>query len=216
VALGAVLFPLGMVYSMFRPYDYGSQNFYNMLAQIAMMPIIGAVIGFMMSSLQRWLMRSRLFWAADGWRLWSVVGGAVGGFVLYVLFQGSSYNYSYAPFYLSGTAQLMAMPIFLAFVSGCQMLPLRHAVKHPWLWFVANIVAGVAFTGILVNNQPGGYGSNYSTSQFLILALSLAALGLITGFTILHLFERHLLPMNPEGMEHLAPKSSNSVWDDAV
>jgi uncharacterized membrane protein len=72
VALGAVLFPLGMIYSMFRPYDYLSQNSYNLLGQVGIMPIMGAVIGFMLSSLQRWLLRSRLFWAADGWRLWSV------------------------------------------------------------------------------------------------------------------------------------------------
>jgi hypothetical protein len=215
VALGAVLFPLGMIYSLFRP-GYGTDPFfYNMLGQIAMMPIMGAVVAFMMSSVQRWHLRARLFWAADGWRLWSVVGGAVGGFVLYIMFQSGSYSYYYSPFNFSGTTQILAMPVFLAFVGGCQALPLRHAVKHPWLWFVANIVAGIAFMGILVNNTPT-YGSNYTGSQLGILVLAVAALGLITGFTMLHLFERHLLPMNPEGMEELAPKSSNSVWDDAV
>lgn len=216
VALGAVFFPLSMLYSVIRPPYYEDQYYYNLLANLAVLPIMGAVIGFAMSSIQRWLLRSRLFWAADGWRLWSVVGGAVGGFVLYIAFQGNSYNSSYySPFYLNGIGQVMAMPIFLAFVSGCQMLPLRHAVKHPWLWFLANIVAGVAFTGLLLNNQPS-YSSNYGMSQFAILALSLAALGLITGFAILHLFERHLLPMNPEGMEDLPPKTSNSVWEDAI
>jgi hypothetical protein len=218
VALGAVFFPLGMAYSLFRPYDYDSQNSYNMLGQILMMPIMGAVTGFMMSSVQHWLLRSRLYWAADGWRLWSLVGGAVGGFVLYIIFQSNSsygYNNSPSPFNLNGTGQLLAMPVFLAFVSGCQMLPLRHAVKHPWLWFVANVAAGVAFVGILINNHPV-YGSNYSSNQLGLIALSLATLGLVTGFAVLHLFERHLLPMNPEGMEHLPSKTSNSVWDDAV
>jgi hypothetical protein len=215
VALGAVLFPLGMVYSLFRPSFGENQFYYNMIGQIAMMPIMGAVVGFMLSSIQRWLLRSRLFWAADGWRFWSVVGGAVGGFVLYIVFQGGSYSYYYSPFNFSGNTQILAMPVFLAFVGGCQALPLRHAVKHPWLWFAANVVAGIAFVGVLMNNTPT-YGNNYTSSQFGILALAVAALGLITGFTMLHLFERHLLPMNPEGMESLPPKTSNSVWDDAV
>lgn len=212
VALGAVLFPLGMIYSLFSPtYDRG---FYMLVGQVALLPIIGAVLGFVMSSVQRWLLRSKLYWAADGWRLWSTIGGAVGGFVVYVFFEaGNSTSYSF----LSGMnseSQLMAMPVFLAFVAGCQALPLRHAVKNPWLWVAANIAAGVAFSGVLLNND-GGRGMSSGLMQLGILGLALAALGLTTGFTILHLFERHLLPMKPEGMEDI-PAEPRSVWDNAV
>lgn len=213
VALGAVLFPLGMIYSLFSPPYGGDRGFYMLIGQVALLPIIGAVVGFVMSSVQRWLLRSKLYWSADGWRLWSVVGGAVGGFVIYLIFeagQGSAFSF----LSMDGESQLKAMPIYLAFVAGCQILPLRHAVKHPWLWGLANIAAGIGFMGVLLNNQPGRY--NYGMVQLGILGLALAVLGLGTGLVMLHLFERHLLPMNPEGKETEEDTGPRSVWDDAI
>jgi hypothetical protein len=214
VALGAVLFPTGMIYSLFSPPYGNDRSLYMLLGQVALLPIIGAVIAFVMSSVQRWLLRSKLYWSADGWRLWSTVGGAVGGFVVYVFFEAGNSN-SYSFLNMNNQSQLMAMPVFLAFVAGCQALPLRHAVKYPWLWAAANIVAGVTFAGVLLNNEGGRSGIGSGLMQLGILGLALAALGLVTGFTILHLFERHLLPMNPEGMENM-PAEPRSVWDNAV
>lgn len=213
VALGAVLFPIGMIYSLFSP-PYGSdKSLYMLIGQVALLPLMGAVIGFIMGSVQRWLFRTKLYWSADGWRFWSLLGGAVGGLAVYLVFEagrGSPYTF----ISMNGDGQLMAMPVYLAFVAGFQVMPLRHAVKHPWFWTVANIAAGVAFAGILLNNQAGRY--NYGFMQLGILGLSLAVLGLGTGFTILHLFERHLLPMNPEGKESPQDTAPRSVWDDAI
>lgn len=215
VALGAILFPLGALYSVMFS---GSYNYLmDQIAQVAMIPLAGAIVGFAMSSMQRWLLRSRLYWAADGWRLWSVVGGAVGGFMLFLLFySGPYYGYYPLPSGLGSDTPLIAMPIFLAFVAACQMMPLRHAVRHPWLWFVANIVAGVAFVGVLTNNQADYYSRNSTLIQLGVLGLSLASLGLVTGFAMLHLFERHILPMKPEDASDLPAAGPRSVWDDAI
>jgi hypothetical protein len=82
------------------------------------------------------------------------------------------------------------------------------------LWVLGNIIAGVVFSGLILRNQPDTYyGSD--GSQMLMISLAVLAQGLITGYVMLFLFEKKLMPMTPDGHEEIVA-GPKSVWDEAI
>jgi hypothetical protein len=210
IALVIVIVPLGMIYSAFEPAYYsGYYELYQILGVIVAIPIVGAVIGASMSALQRWLLRSKLYWAADKWRMWSMLGGAAAAAVVALVMSLFEPRWEDKAF-------VYMMPIFIGVVSAFQYLSLRHAVKDAWLWILGNVVAGLVFGGLLVNNQRIGYDTGSGLQQLVLISLAFSSLGIITASVILFLFEKKLLPMQVEGLEDIDPNRPKSVWDEAI
>lgn len=188
--------------------NYYQYSFLETLLTLLAVPVIGAIIGGCMAFLQRWLLRTKLYWAADKWTRWTMIGGAVGASV--AIFVANIIQELSPTYYYNDEFFLYLLPIFLGVVSVFQVLALRHAVKQSWLWIIANIVAGIVFAGVLIGNQ-------YNLSLYLaIIVLSVISLGLITGFTMLFLFEKKLLPMQADVGAFEDDETPKSVWDRAI
>lgn len=181
------------------------------IAVIIAIPIAGAIIGVVVAFLQRIILRKQLYWAADKWLRWTMLGGAVGASVVVVCiaFFGDSFFYEVKALFL--------MPIFLVCVSSFQFIALRHVVKQAWLWIIANIVGGIVFAAVPLNNQVGRYDPNSESISFGIGLLAVLSLGFITGLILIFLFDKKLLPMRPGSDEDLPDESApKSVWDRAI
>lgn len=217
MALALVLFPLGFVLSYFQP-SYLSPNYqyYQFVVMIIVAPIFGMLIAASMSFLQGWVLRTRLYWAADDWRKWTVLGGAVGGYTVLIL----SYildNYVSGYSYIGDSAIILAMPVFITIISAFQFFALRHAVKDAWLWILGNAVAGIVFAGLLIGNQPAYTDPDYELMQLGLIVLAPLVLGFITGYVMLFLFEKKLLPMQPATVPVVVERNRPpSIWDDAL
>lgn len=188
--------------------NYYQYSFLDTTLTLVAIPVVGAIIGGCMAFLQRWLLRTKLYWAADKWTRWTMIGGAVGASL--AIFAANIIQEVSPIYYYDDEFFLYLLPIFLGVVSMFQVLALRHAVKQSWLWIIANIVAGIVFAGVLIGNQ-------YHSSLYLgIILLSVISLGLITGFTMLFLFEKKLLPMQADVGEFEDDETPKSVWDRAI
>lgn len=209
VAVAVIAIPSAFILSIVIP-NYYQYSIIESVLVILAIPVIGAIIGGCMASLQRWLLRAKLYWIADRWMRWTMIGGAVGAGV--VVASTSIIENILPAYYYDDNFFLYYLPIFLTVVSAFQVIELRHAVKQSWLWIIANIVAGLVFAGLLTGNQV-------DSSGWLALGLGLLAilsLGLITGFTMLFLFEKKLLPMEGEKGEFELDDAPKSVWDRAI
>src|SRR5688572_33304718 len=103
------------------------------------------------------------------------------------------------------------MPTYVVFVSAAQWFTLRNAVKQAWLWILGNVAAGMVFSGLLTSYYDG----DTSVAILFMFALAVLAQGYITGYVLLFLFEKKLLPMAPEGVE-VDNQRPKSVWDEAI
>lgn len=211
VAVGATMAFLSMISLMassFVPYALWD------LASIAIFPIVGGIIALCMAVIQRWVLRSKLYWAADNWVRWSMIGGAVGAIIVgFFIWTYDSYFYRN----FNEVAYLFAMPIFITTIALFQMITLRDAVKQSWLWVMSNLVAGLVFAGVVSRGtRLAGYGYDGDLSILFAAIFSVFALGMITGFTIIFLFEKKLLPMQVDNDDDLASDRTPSVWDNVI
>lgn len=204
--IGVIMIPIAFVMQGIFPYMSDD----NIIVVFTLVPLVGIVIGMAIATLQRWLLRNKVYWAADGWRKWTVFGGAVGAIVVFgmasVVEGIYPYNYDWGTF--------LMMPIFMLCVAAMQTLSLRHAVKQAWLWILGNGIAGIVFSGLLHRNESF---LNFDSAWAVLTVVALAVLGqgFITGFVMLFLFEKKLLPMSPEGRE-MESDRPHSVWDEAI
>jgi len=205
---GVLMFPLGMLLSVIRPPFDANQTWYTLLSFGLIVPILGAVIGFSIGHLQRWLFRKRLYWAADYWRRWSIGGGVL-----------AAISVAGVVFFMQPLAMLdervivmVMMPIFVSILSAVQWWLLRGAVREAWLWVLGNLAAGVVFSGLIVMNRPALSSAGYALATMGLWLLAALVQGTISGFVILFLFEKKLRPMSPDGVE----AKSQSIWDQAI
>lgn len=223
IALGLVMLPSGMLFETFAPRverlsPYGTGYSYSVIADPAIwvgtlfaIAIVGGIIGLVLGHLQRRLFRSRLYWAADKWRLMSVIGGIIGGYLAMGALYLNNEVFNRPP----EMNILIGMVLFITPVAIAQLFALREAVKQPYLWVLANLVGGIVFGGVLVMNQPDYYASNADFIWLGNIALAVIGQGLITGFVGLTLFERHsLLPNRYE--DESESETPRSVWDRAI
>lgn len=208
MALATVGIPYAYIVSSLQDNFNLNYDFYWIFGAIAT-PFAGAIIGAVIAFLQRRILRNNLYWTADKWYRWTMIGGAVAASLV-----GIAVLVSADSIYNNGPPLFM-MPIFLAVVSSFQFIALRHAVKQAWLWIIANIVGGIVFAAVPLNNQVDYYNSNSEFTSLGIGILAVVSLGFITGFVLLFLFEKKLLPMRPESDED-NPKEPKSVWDRAI
>lgn len=210
IVLGVVAMPVVYLASIISPYGVNSTATGIILACATIIGI-GAIIGLCMAFLQRWVLRTKLYWTADRWYLWTAIGGAVGASVIAPILIFFLPGYS-----STGEEVFYMMPVFLGIVSAFQFLALRNAVKQAWFWVIANIVGGMVYAGVLIGNQPSYTNDYYALTALAIGSLSVASIGFISGFVLLFLFEKKLLPLQAEDAVDIADNSPNSIWDKAI
>ncbi len=212
------MFPTVMVIEGLESTAWWSSNRFNIMhaaGGLLIIVVLGGAVGFSVSILQRWLLRNHLYWAAEGWRKASVLGGIAGAIALAVLGMAIYTVDFYNPAVADDLMLLLAMPVFIACVSAAQYVSLRHAVSQAWMWIFGNVIAGFVYGGLLYTQQANTmtYADN---NTLLVLLLAVVAQGIITGHVILFLFEKKLLlSMTPEGLEDDANRPK-SVWDEAI
>ncbi|MEO1290746.1 MAG: hypothetical protein AAFV93_23640, partial [Chloroflexota bacterium] len=47
----------------------------------------GGIVGVCIASWQRWLLRTKFYWAADGWHRWTIIGSSLGALIAYLTFR---------------------------------------------------------------------------------------------------------------------------------
>jgi hypothetical protein len=127
IAVGIAMIPILLLANMLIPNDFFYSGSYEFIMPLVIIPLIGISVGFTVAGLQRWLLRSKLYWTADNWRKMSIIGGIIGALATgaVVWFMGET-----LPYRLQSDWQwFLAMPVFVGFVSAFQWLTLRHAVK---------------------------------------------------------------------------------------
>lgn len=224
VILGGILMvPVGMVANFMRPtsYYYYNTSYHSTLPDfffgVAVVILLGGVIGFCVGQIQRNLLRRYLYWTADNWRRHSVMGG-MGGAILAMMVSNLLPNSA------GDWKFLVMMPVYVLCLSIAQWMTLRHATRSAGLWIFANVIGGVVFSGVLVMNQPDYYSRSYNTVMFFLFGLAVFAQAVITGIMMLWLFEKYAYPPEPElepvpaPIEKTPPNPNRkpSVWDDAI
>jgi hypothetical protein len=208
VMLGLVLVPLTLALQYLMPDLYYSSTSTTLMG-IFGVPLLGLTLGLTVAMLQRWLLRNKLYWAADGWRKWSLLGGAIGACIVYGI---TSMIDIMLPYPESEVwSPFVMMPVYVLSVSAAQWFALRNAVKQAWLWVFGNFVAGMVFSGLLSSYYDG----DTNIGVLAMFALGVLAQGYITGYVLLFLFEKKLLPMSPAGHESDVQRPK-SVWDEAI
>lgn len=201
--------------SFYRP---GTSDVMDFIGAIVGVLVTGAVIGFSMGAVQRWLLRRYLCWTADRWRRYSTLGGAIGAVVAALAYGfARTMIYRRTGYYMGSMdmAAMVLMPLFVGIVSVLQWMTLRYAVKQALLWVLANVVGGLIFSGMLWINAPR------MDSDVAWMAAVIAVLGqaFVTGITMLWLFERLAYPIHDEDDDVTplpSPNRPRSVWDEAI
>jgi hypothetical protein len=231
VLLVVGFFGTGFITNFFRPL-FPSPRIMELVALM----FIGGSIGFAVGILQTSVMRRHLFWTADRWQTYSVIGGIIGSLIVMGImwvsqaFQPYGYNSWQSQSFSS--FNVWAMPVFMLFVSAMQWLSLRQAVSRAWLWIAVNVLAGIIFVG-LVNNV----GDSISRNGFLYILFIFfvpSVQGFVTGVSLLYLFKRFGYPMvQPQiiktgktyayatvpvkvSKQTKTPPRQPSIWDDAI
>src|SRR5215510_7984416 len=71
ITLGITLVPLMLGAQAIMPdFYYRADN--SVIMSMVGIPLAGLTLGLTIAMLQRWLLRNKLYWAADGWRKWSM------------------------------------------------------------------------------------------------------------------------------------------------
>lgn len=176
-------------------------NYGPVLYTIGTLCAVGGLIGWAVGTLQKLVIETRLAWHANGWVVWSIVGG-VSGLAVLSLFVASypRMTWDVSPAYF--------MPIFITPVAVCQWWVLRRAVYQAYLWVMANIAAGLTFAFI-----PDVFAGHVA----LVVLLAPMAQAALTGMMLIWLFERqrrhNRLAEAPVPVRTSRPPS---VWDEAV
>lgn len=211
LAIVILIMPIGFIVGTLLP-----SGALNIVGDWLLLPLLVLVCGLMIANvlgnLQRWLLRTKLYWAADGWRWLTNIGGVAGTAILgaiYLLIEITQGYYAAERWLFP-----LAMPIFMLFVSTTQWFALRNAVRDAWLWVLGNVVAAVVFSGMALNHR--GY------VPFFLALGAVFAQAVITGFVLHYLFEKKLLPMQvADDLVNPAEKTTQdnaptSVWDEAI
>jgi len=159
------------------------------IGSLIMVMTIGVFFGFITGVIQRELIyhtwRARL----TGWRILSVIGGAI-GYVLASIAVGAPLHHFITNLTIPDEKTaifIIAMPVLIpvAIMSTLQAIALFRYVRYAWLWIVANVVGILAMVPLLyhVVQHP----VSVMSIGFIILAFCTPAI--VTGVTIIALFQ---------------------------
>lgn len=161
---------------------------------ILLVPLLGAGVGLSVGVLQAYVIRQRLRWTAPHWLKASTLGGVVGVLLL-----------SFLP---NVELHALQMLVFITAISVCQWWVLRGATRYASLWVLANGVAALVYTQIVLWHIP-----------LLTLLAPLVQAG-ITGAVLILLFERFSYPIVRTNRRRATlpdmPDRRPSVWDNAI
>jgi hypothetical protein len=140
------------------------------IAWILEMILVGAIWGFAIGLVQRYMLRKFFHWDAHGWRRASIIGGVLGAIVT-TFMPIFGYFTFYVPMYLP----------YVITISVIQWLVLRHVVRFAWIWILAWVVAPILY----INSWH-----SMSFPFYLMIIGALVAV-LIPGIVMLDLFKHH-------------------------
>jgi len=154
------------------------------LTLITLLP--ATITGYFMGLMQQDILETDLDWPLPHWIQVSQWGGALGGGALMLLYV----FINLMPQVIKPLAPLLLVPLFMLSVSVIQWFSLRQRAAQAWLWVMGNTVAGVVFSSLLLNG-PSADGPFEILLWMAMWALAAAAQGVITGFVMLWIYERH-------------------------
>jgi hypothetical protein len=208
---------LALVFSSF--YRPGTSGVIDFIGAVGGVLLSGAAIGFSLGAVQRWLLRRYLCWTADGWRRYSIIGGALGAGVAALAYGFARALIYRRTGYYPGSmdmAAMVLMPLFIGIVSVLQWMTLRYAVKQALLWVLANVVGGLIFSGMLWINAP----RMDSDASWIAAFIAVLGQAFVTGIVMLWLFEKLAYPIQDvddvEPLTNINPNRPRSVWDEAI
>lgn len=208
LAVGAVSLPFVFIVNAIEV-----NSVWQIMLGLIILPIWGAVAGSVIGRCQRFVLREKLYWAADSWVKWTVIGSAIGASVAFLSSQLTAPLFR--PTY-DGILLGYPFVLYLTILSAVQMASLRDAVQKSWWWMIAHLVSGIVMIGIIANNTPDFSSNVYTINIILIPIMAAFAQATITGFMLLHLFEKHMHDMEPENADELSEEKPSSVWDSAI
>jgi hypothetical protein len=209
--VAALLFSVGIVFGNL----IGDSDWHVLLPAGLAAATMGLCIGWLQTSFLRQHMR----WTADDWTVTTGIGGGVAGLVLgtlLIIFD------SRPDLSLSGEQNAYALLLaFVSIIAVFQWWHLRDAVDNAWLWVPINAAGALAFCGVHAN-----FVAPVEDPLIALVSALLApiAQGLVTGISLIVLFERFSYPVMDPFDPRLAaskvtvdlPPRKPSIWDDAL
>jgi hypothetical protein len=198
-----------------------TRNVYNNVVEIIVGLLLGGAIGWAVGFLQTRALRDQLRWSADNWQTFSIIGGAIGGLLVFVL---ADADLEMMQYYDSNRLRTIMM-LFVGVVGVFQWWALREAVKNASLWIVANLIAAFVFGSVAANVveiMPVRYDDSEWQVIFRLIGIMVAPFlqAFITGTVMLTLFERFAYPVQRYGKRDTVvpkkPSAEASVWDEAI
>lgn len=161
---------------------------YVLIFAMGMASLIGLMIGIILGTIQKRILRRHTNEAWGGWILSSTIGGML-GMVALVVIMGRQLTLSIMLLTLPTSLQLFwlglqASVIPLGIVAFVQMFVLGRIVRGAWTWILANITAGIVLFSLIAFS-----GVWLVTPLFSIPAAVLIACtpGIVTGFAMVWL-----------------------------
>ena len=158
--------------------------------------IIGLVMGLIIGSIQKNLLRQKTDATWNGWMIASAIGGLLGmnitGFTVGQQLARLVTTLTIPPKEVMIVLGLQLLLIPLAALGLCQMAILWRYVRGAWTWVLANVVGGLVLFSLAVANAAGAIFAPLST--IIIVLLLSAAPGIITGFAMLWLIHFNWKP----------------------
>lgn len=162
-----------------------------LLLLVALLSLIGAWMGTIISSLQKALMRQKSGEGYRGWVFVSIIGAIIGvnAAVFVLSLQAAPYINNLQmpprPILFALATQMVVIP--LAMMSFAQMFVLNESVRGAWTWVLANMVAGLVFVTLVLSGITFGVNTTMVGVSAVGLLLTLFAPGIVTGFAMLWL-----------------------------
>lgn len=218
-----VAITFGILFGLFLE-TYVAQQYYNVLMIMA----FGAGAGFSIGMLQYPLLYKLLHLRVTRWRSLTLIGGVIAVLVVEALFSVSQDVFSVTLDLESNLGTLppqsllpyewlayLAMPLLAGVVSVFQWIELRRWVAYAWVWIIAHVGGGFAFSGVVMS--PNAFLGELS-QDFLGLLLSIvfvaSIMGIVTGYVMLWLIKYYQKP-DPTKRKP-KEKAKNSVWEEAI
>ena len=162
--------------------------------------IIGLIMGLIIGSVQKTLLRQKTDELWQGWIIASVLGGIIGlnitGFTVGKQIMTMITSLTIPPQEAIFVLALQLLVIPLAILGICQAFILMRYVHGVWVWVLANVVSGLVIFSMVIATTTGVMIAPFS---ILVTVLVLSATpGIVTGFAMVWLLNFNWKHSYPE------------------
>lgn len=194
----AALFTVAFIMALSREFMPGlpqslHEILWGLLAASSVGIVVGGALGGIIGFAQRWLLRRHFAYRLQNFLLGSILGGVAG--ITATALIGLLLAIEYSP----ERWLMMIMPLFVTLLAVGQAWSLRRYLHGAWLWVLANLVGGLAFSSAL-------FGEAFGVHVLLNLAAGIALQGGITGVAAVWFLGRLGRSSTPD--------ESAAAWED--